>query len=129
MPDNKENNPSSVGGPAAGASTTSATSNSKPSKPTTMGTKIQDMLYHSASDGLNDVVIGGCSTCGSYQHETVKCDPKDVQSEYMMSGALQTDEDSSTYASATATATPAVKGGQPQSCVPEGQGSGRRRSV
>ncbi|KAG6366571.1 hypothetical protein INS49_000749 [Diaporthe citri] len=128
MPDNKENNPSSLGGPAAGTSTTSATSNSKPPKPT-MGTKIQDMLYYSASDGLDDVVIGGCSTCGSVQHETVKCDRKDVQSEYMMSGALQTETDSSACASATDA--PADKGGQAQaqSGMPLGQDAGRRRSV
>lgn len=126
---NNKNNPGALRGPAAGASTTSATSNLKPSKPTTMGTKIHDMLYYSASDGLDDVVIGGCSTCGSYQHETVKCDRKDVQSEYMMSGALHPDHDSSTYASAATTATPADNGGQAQSGVSQGQGSGRRRSV
>lgn len=120
MSNNKENNPSSLSGPAAGASTTSATSNSKPSK-STMETKIQDMLYYSASDGLDDVVTGGCSNCGSDQHETVKCDRKDIQSEYMMSGALQTDEDSTTSATAaTAATTPAEKGGQE---------AGRRRSV
>lgn len=126
MPDNKENNRSSLGGPAAGASATSDTSNSKPSK-SALGAKIQDMLYYSASDGLDDVVTGGCSTCGSVQHETVKCDRKDVQSDYMMSGALQTDADSSMCAPATEA--PAEKGGQAQSGMPLGQGSRRSRSV
>lgn len=105
-----------------------AASNSKLTE-STMDTKIQDSFYCNASDGLDDVVIGGCSACGSVKHETVKCDRKDVQSEFMMSGALQTDADSSPCTSATATATPAQKGGEAQSGAPAGQGAGRRRSV
>lgn len=105
-----------------------AASNSKLTE-STMDTKIQDSFYCNASDGLDDVVIGGCSACGSVEHETVKCDRKDVQSEFMMSGALQTDTDSSPCASATTAAPLAEQGGQAQPGKPVGQDAGRRRSV
>lgn len=123
MFNNKENEPSSLDGPAAGASTTSATGDSK--KP-----KTQDGLKAVAYDGLDDVVMGGCSTCGSL-HDTVKCDHQDAPSEYMMSGALQTDQGSSAGVSATASTatTQAEKGSQAQPDMPSGQDSGRRRSV
>lgn len=129
MADKKENDPSSIGGPTAGASTASATSDSKMSKPT-VNMKIQGSVHYDASKELDDVVMGGCSTCGSLQHDTFECDHED-QPEYMMSGALQTEVDSSTSASATAssTATPAEKGGQAQSDMPSSQDVGRRRSV
>lgn len=127
MSDNKENKPLSLGGPAA-ASTTSASKDSKAAKSTT-NKEIQDSLVHDANDGLDDVVYGGCSTCGSAQHDTVKCDRKDVPAEYMMSGALQTDMNPS--ACATGTAAPAVKGYEAESVMTSGEdaGAGRRHSV
>lgn len=112
MADKKENAPSSIGGTPAGASTANATGDSKMSKPT-VDKKVQGSVHYDASKELDDVVMGGCSTCGSLQHDTVKCDREDILPEYVMSGALQTEVDSSTSASASAssTAAPAEKGG------------------
>lgn len=136
MADKKESDASSIGGATAGASTANATSDSKMSKPTE-DTKMQGSDHYNASKGLDDLVTGGCSTCGSVQHDTVECDSEDTQPEYMMSGALQTDMGSSTFKSTTGTATarasstaaPAETGGQAQSGMPSGQDGGRRRSV
>lgn len=128
MADDKENDPSSLDGPAAGASTTSATDDLKKPKSTMT---MQNSLNSLARDGLDDVVMGGCSTCGSLQHNTVKCDRQDVPSAYMMSGALQTDEGSSASVptAASVTDTPDEKPGQDQPDMPLGQDTGRRRSV
>lgn len=144
MTDKKESDPSSIGGPSTGPSTTNATSDSKMSKPM-VDTKMQDSGQYDASKGLDDLVMGGCSTCGSTQHDTVECDSEDAQPEYMMSGALQTDMGSSTCdsttgpttgtatARASSTAAPDETGGQAQSGMPSGmpsgQDGGRRRSV
>lgn len=136
MADKKESDTSSIGGPTAGASTTNTTSDSNMSKPTE-DTKMQGSDHYDASKGLDDLVMGGCSTCGSLQHDTVECDSEDTQPEYMMSGALQTDMGSSSCDSTTGTATarasstaaPAETGGQAQSGMPSGQDAGRRRSV
>lgn len=140
MADKKESDPSSIGGPTTGASTTNATSDSKMSKPT-VDMKMQASLRYDASKGLDDLVMGGCSTCGSLQHDTVECDNEDAQPEYMMSGALQTDIGSSTCdsttgtttgtatARASSTAAPDETGGQAQSGTTSGQDGGRRRSV
>lgn len=136
MAEKKESDTSSIGGPTAGASTANATSDSKMSKPTE-DTKMQGSDHYDASKGLDDLVMGGCSTCGSVQHDTVECDSEDTQPEYMMSGALQTDMGSSTFNSTTGTATarasstaaPAETGGQAQSESMSGQDAGRRRSV
>lgn len=139
MADKKESDASSIGGATAGASTANATSDSKMSKPT-KNTKVQGSDHYDASKGLDDLVMGGCSTCGSLQHNTVECDSEETQPEYMMSGALQTDMGSSTCdstagtvgtatARASSTAAPAETGGQAQSESMSGQDAGRRRSV
>ncbi|POS78302.1 hypothetical protein DHEL01_v203310 [Diaporthe helianthi] len=41
-------------------------------------------------DALDAVVVGGCSTCASHEHPTVKCD-REPPPKLLMSGALQTD--------------------------------------
>lgn len=136
MADKKESDASSIGGATAGALTANATSDSKMSKPTE-DTNMQGSDHYDASKGLDVLVMGGCSTCGSVQHDTVECDSEDTQPEYMMSGALQTDMGSSTFNSTTGTATArasstaasAETGGQAQSESMSGQDAGRRRSV
>ncbi|KAG8157590.1 hypothetical protein KVR01_012632 [Diaporthe batatas] len=42
-------------------------------------------------DGVADLVTGSCSTCGSAQHDTARCDSRDPPPELTMSGALQRD--------------------------------------
>lgn len=108
MANDKENNSSSLGGPP-----------------------IKDALDYDERYGLDNVVIGGCSTCGSLQHETVKCDRKDSSSDLMMSGALQPDTNSSTGppAAASSTTAPAAESGQTNTGSTPGQGDGRRHSV
>lgn len=105
---NDKNNPSFFGGP--------------PTK---------DALDYDDRSSLDNVVIGGCSTCGSLQHDTVKCDRKDSSSEFMMSGALQPDTNSSTSppAETSSTAAPAAKSDQANTGSTSGQVDGRRRSV
>lgn len=95
------------------------------------GAPIQDALDYDDRSSLDNVVIGGCSTCGSLQHDTVKCDRKDSSSELMMSGAIQPDTDSSTGppAEASSTAAPVAKSDQANTGSTSGHGDGRRRSV
>ena len=129
MTNNKENDPGSFDG-------RSARNDPKPTTPT------RDPETHDALDpfdypvfgGLDEAVVGGCSTCGSLQHATIKCDKK-VPSEYLMSGALQSDSDRPTLATATnssaaAAAAPTdAKGGQANDDTSRGQGANRRRSA
>lgn len=131
MANDKENNDKVLGSPAASA--TSPAEQAEQADSTTHA-KMQDDLDvsdYTADYDLDDIVTGGCSTCGSDQHDTVKCDKKDAPPEFMMSGALQADTDSSTSAPADAstTAAPAEKGDQGSSGMPASEGMGRRHSA
>ncbi|KAK2613568.1 hypothetical protein N8I77_000475 [Diaporthe amygdali] len=97
MANNKENDPSSISGSTAGASTNNNSNLSKPTEdPKTKGGMNTNSSY-SVHDTLDSVMRGACSTCGSSEHDTVRCDEKDAP-ECMMSGALQTGNDSAAAA-------------------------------
>lgn len=135
MANNKENIPGSFGNPAAGPLTNANASNSKLAKPTKK-VKFDDALNTNYTDhsALDDLVFGGCSTCGSYEHDTVQCGD-DTPAEYMMSGALQTDADSSAPTTSATSASDVVRAssvensGQAESSGPVSQAKRRRDSV
>ncbi|KKY34651.1 hypothetical protein UCDDA912_g05373 [Diaporthe ampelina] len=142
MASDKENNDKALGSPAAATAAAAAPSKQSKLANSTADLKMQDILDvgdYPAHYDLDDIVTGGCSTCGSVQHGTVKCDKKDAPSGFMMSGALQADTDSSNFAPATASTTaaaaeettpaPSEKGDQGSSGMAVGQGTGRRRSA
>lgn len=112
MANNKENNPSAFGAPSKDLVIRG-------------GPKPTGSIKYTTGHSIDNVVTGGCSTCGSLNHATVKCDRKDVPSQYMMSGALQTDVECST----TSTATPAAKSGEANDGQRPGRGGGRRHSA
>lgn len=127
MANNKENNPSAFRAPS------SSSKLAKSTKDLVIrgGPKPTGAIKYATHNSIDNVVTGGCSTCGSLHHATVKCDRKDAPSEYLMSGALQPDVECSTTASVTdsAAATPAAKGAQGNGGKRPGQGAGRRHSA
>lgn len=91
MTSNKENNTNATSGPGPSPRTKLAISTQALSLRDSDDTLVEANDHESAThDGLDGVVTGSCSTCGSDQHGTVKCDSKDPPPELMMSGALQT---------------------------------------
>ncbi|KAL1874501.1 hypothetical protein Daus18300_003520 [Diaporthe australafricana] len=133
MANNKDKVPGSFGGSAAGASTTANASNSKLAEPAKKKFKSENN-NHPDHSALDDLVFGGCSTCGSFEHDTVQCGKK-IPTVYMMSGALQTDAESPAPTTADTSASTGVrdssveKGDQAESDGPVSQGKRRRSSM
>ncbi|KAI3400558.1 hypothetical protein diail_2759 [Diaporthe ilicicola] len=134
MASNKENDPNAFSGSTSGPSTNATTSNSQLAKPT-KNVRFEDAMDLDTDDpaqsSLDDILTGGCSTCGSFEHATVQCGETDISSALMMSGALQTGADLSapTTASGAARASSMEKSGQTDSVGQFSQGKQRRRSV
>lgn len=127
MANNKETNPSAFGAPSPSSKLAKSTKDLV----IRGGPKPTGTIKYTTGHSIDKVVTGGCSTCGSLNHATVKCDRKDVPPKYLMSGALQSDVECSTTASAAdyATATPAAKSGQANGGPQPGRGGGRRHSA